>query len=328
VSFYFFEKGGENGYMKRKMKIITSENVTLKQGFEVFLDNCKARNLRDATINHYKEAYKSITRFIDKDTLINTINQNTVDDFVISIKDNLNVASQTLFTYVRDLKTILYFFMKMEYMDNFQIKLPKVDRRAIETYTDLELEVLLKRPNTKKCTFVEYRTYVLANFIISTAVRVNSLINIKVKNIDFDNKVVYVNVTKNHSALIIPLNNTITRILKEYIRIRQCQSDDEYLFCTVYGEKLNRKTVNGSLIKYNHDRKIQRTGLHRLRHTAAKKIILAGKNPAILQKILGHSSLLVTQNYVNILVSDLQKEIEDFDILEEFNNQHIKINKK
>jgi integrase/recombinase XerD len=65
-----------------------------------------------------------------------------------------------------------------------------------------------------------------------------------------------------------------------------------------------------------------------LRHTAAKKIILAGKNPAILQKLLGHSSLLVTQNYVNILVSDLQKEIEDFDILEEFNNQHIKINKK
>lgn len=197
VSFLFCIKGGVNGLVKRKMKVVTNDNVFFKQGFEVLLDNCKARNLREATINHYKEAYRSITRFIDDDILVNTINQKTVDDFVISIKDNLNVSSQTLFTYVRDLKTILYYFMRTEYMDKFSIKLPRVDKKAIETYTDKELEVLLKRPK-KRCNFVEYRDYVIINFIISTAIRVNSLVNIKVRDIDFDNKVVYVNVTKNH----------------------------------------------------------------------------------------------------------------------------------
>lgn len=41
-----------------------------------------------------------------------------------------------------------------------------------------------------------------------------------------------------------------------------------------------------SKYKYNHDRGIVKTGIHRYRHTAAKKFILAGKNPAILQKSL------------------------------------------
>lgn len=99
MPFYFLLKVGENGYMKRKMKMITKDDVSFKQGVEVFLDNCKARNLRHATINHYKEAYRSITRFINKDTNISTINQKIVNDFVISIKDNLNVASLQLLFY-------------------------------------------------------------------------------------------------------------------------------------------------------------------------------------------------------------------------------------
>lgn len=71
---------------------------------------------------------------------------------------------------------------------------------------------------------------------------------------------------------------------------------------------------------------IEKTGVHRYRYTFSKKFITMGGNPAILQKILGHSSLLTTQNYLNILVTDLKKEINQFNILEEFsNNDYIKL---
>ncbi|MFT8312927.1 MAG: tyrosine-type recombinase/integrase [Clostridium sp.] len=315
--------------MRRKTKIITEDNVTFKQGFLMFLDNCKAKNLRPATIEHYKQGYKSIVRFFDEDTLIKDITQETVDNYVIACKDNLNLASQTLHTYVRDFKTILYYFMKLEYMQPFKIQLPRVDKKAIETYSDKELEILLKKPNTKKCHFAEYRDYVIINFILSTAVRINSLINIKEKDVDFENNVVYVNTTKNRKPLIIPLNKTIVKILREYIRIREADSEDDYLFCTVYNNKMDRRTVNGSLNIYNRKRNVNKIGVHRLRHTAAKKWILAGKSPSILQHLLGHSSLVITQNYINILVSDLKKEVDNFDILEEFNSSnHIKMKSK
>jgi integrase/recombinase XerD len=257
--------------------------------------------------------------------LIKDIKQNTVDKFVRDCKDKLDINSQTLFTYTRDLKTILYYFMRMDYVNEFKIKLPQVDKKAIETYTDAELRVLLKKPDIKKCSFVDFRDWTLINFILSTALRLNSFINIRVKDLDFENEVVYVNITKNRKPLIVPLNPTIVKILKEYLKIRQCKDKDDFLFCNVYGKQLNKKTINGSLVRYNRARGILTTGIHRYRHTAVKRLVLANINPAFIQKLLGHSSLLITQNYINILVSDLKNEMKDFDILEQFNSNYIKI---
>lgn len=137
--------------------------------------------------------------------------------------------------------------MRMDYMTTFRISLPKVDKTAIESYSDAELKILLKKPDLKRCTFVEYRNYVIVNFLISTAVRLNSLINIKIKDIDLENEVVHVNVTKNRKPLILPLNRTIIKILKEYLKIRQYKSNEEYLFCKAYNRQLCKKTLNGSL---------------------------------------------------------------------------------
>ena len=61
----------------------------------------------------------------------------------------------------------------------FEIKIPKADTEAIETYTDTELKMLLKEPDIRKCGFVTYRSWVIVNFLLSTGIRQNSLINIR-----------------------------------------------------------------------------------------------------------------------------------------------------
>ena len=86
----------------------------------------------------------------------------------------------------------------------------------------------------RKCIFSTYRSWVIVNFLLSTGVRQNSLINVKIRDVDFDNSVVYVNMTKNRKPLIIPLNEDILRILKEYLQYRGGEADD-WLFCSVYG---------------------------------------------------------------------------------------------
>ncbi|WP_017416028.1 tyrosine-type recombinase/integrase [Clostridium tunisiense] len=313
--------------MARKLKIKSNNNLTFKEGFEEFLDSCKARNLRPATIKHYEESYKSIIRFVDEEMFIKDISHKTIDKFDRDSKENLDIKSQTLFTYTRDLKTIINYFIKLDYLNQFKIKLPEVDKAPIETYSDAELKVLLKKPDLNKVSFAQYRDWVIINFLLSTGVRLNSFINIKIKDLDFENEVVYVNVTKNRKPLIIPLNSTIIKILKDYLKIRQHQSDDEFLFCTVFGTQLSKRTISTSLYQYNRERGIFKTGIHRYRHTFAKKFITIGGNLAILQKILGHSSLLITQNYLNMLISDLKKEMNEFNILNEFRNEHIKIKK-
>ena len=69
---------------------------------------------------------------------------------------------------------------------------------------------------------------------------------------------------------------------------------------------------------YNKNRGVETTGIHRYRHTFAKQWILNGGNVVTLSRLLGHSSLSITQNYINLLVSDLAKEVENIDLLDKF----------
>ena len=87
--------------------------------------------------------------------------------------------------------------MNEGYLPHFKMQAIKVDKSHIETYTDEELKLLLKKPNLKKCSFTEYQCWVITNFLFSTGVRQRSLMHIQIKDLDFDNNVVHVNVTKN-----------------------------------------------------------------------------------------------------------------------------------
>lgn len=69
---------------------------------------------------------------------------------------------------------------------------------------------------------------------------------------------------------------------------------------------------------YNKNRGVETTGIHRYRHTFAKQWILNGGNVVTLSRLLGHSSLAITQNYINLLVSDLAEEVENIDLVNKF----------
>ena len=318
----FLCRGKEN--QMEKIRLTVEHDITFGEGCEEYILDCKARNLRNGTLRHYSDSTKQILKYIGENTLIQDIDQNMIDDFIVQLRENSALNDMSLYTYTRDFKTLMYFFMRKEYIPTFKIKIPKVDKQPIETYTDRELQVLLKKPNLRHCSFTEYKVWVMTNFLLSTGVRQHSLINIKIKDVDFDAGVVYINVTKNRKPLIIPLNTDIKKILQEYLKYRKGDAED-YLFCNVFGKQLVRSTVYHSFYEYNKNRGVEKTGMHRYRHTFAKKWILIGGNVVTLQKILGHSSLAITQNYLNLLVSDIQKEVEEFNILREFKREGIKM---
>ena len=146
--------------------------------------------------------------------------------------------------------------------------------------------------------------------------------NIKVKDVDFDNNVVYVNVTKNRKPLIVPVNQTMANVLKEFLKYRKHKNTDDYLFCNAYGQQLVKSTCYHMLYEYNKRRGVERTGIHRYRHTFAKHWILSGGNVVSLSRLLGHSSLEITQNYINLLVSDVAKQVNEINLLDKFSGKY------
>lgn len=307
------------------MNMQVKNDVTFEEGCDQYLMNCNARNLRDGTIKHYKESMQQLFKHIDPSTPISSFGKDTLDLLVIDLKEKRNLNDVSLGTYSRDLKTLLYFFMEQEYIPSFKITLAKADKQPIETYSDADLMKMLKKPNLKQCKFQEYKSWVIVNFLLSTGVRQNSLINIKIKDVDFENEVVHVNMTKNRKPLILPLNVDIVRILNEYLKYRQASSDDEYLFCNIFGKQLVKSTVYHGIYQYLESRGVNRKGLHRFRHTFSKKFIMLGGNVVTLSKILGHSSLAITENYLNILTCDIKKDIDKFNILSEMKKESIKM---
>lgn len=291
--------------------------TTFKEGCELYLLDCRQRNLREGTIRHYRQSFKRFSRYFDDELPIDEINQDMYNTYVVQLCDELE-NSVSINSYLRDLITVLHFWMDRGYIKRFKMKSIKVDQQAIETYSDEELAILLKKPEIRKCRFVEYECWVMTNFLFSTGVRQRSLNNIQIKDVDLMNRLVTLRVTKNRRVLIIPLSATMCSILTECLKHRQNKSNEDYLFCNAYGEQLCKSTGYKMLYFYNKSRGIQQTGIHRYRHTFAKQWVLNGGNVVTLSRILGHSSLDITQNYLNLLVTDLAKQVDEINLLDKF----------
>lgn len=307
--------------------MIRESGLTFEEGCDLYLNNCKERNLRQGTINHYRQSYTQFYKYFDKEMSLSDFNEKMYKDYILHLRETLK-NDVSINSYLRDLITTMHFLMKEGYVEHFQMKAIKVDKTNVETYTDEELKLLLAKPDLRTCSFTEYKCWVMTNFLFSTGVRQRSLINIKVKDVDFDNQVIYVNVTKNRKSLIVPINRTMAKIFSEYLKYRQYKSKEDYLFCNIFGEKLTKSTSYNILYEYNKKRGVETTGIHRYRHTFAKQWILNGGNVVSLSKILGHSSLQITQNYINLLVSDVGKEVEEINLIEKFSQRkHMKFNR-
>ena len=294
--------------------------LTLEEGCDKYLDNCRARNLREGTINHYRQSYVQFYKYFGKEMLVSEITEEVYQKYVVYLRETLH-NDVSINAYLRDFITTIHFFMNEGYLPRFRMQAIKVDRSGVETYSEQELMTLLKKPNIKKCTFTEYQCWVMTNFLFSTAVRQRSLMHIRIKDIDFENCVVHVTVTKNRKNLIVPFNKTLGNILREFLKYRQYKSDEDFLFCNVFGQQLVKSTCYHMLYEYNKRRGVETTGIHRYRHTFAKQWILNGGNVVSLSKLLGHSSLQITQNYINLLVSEVSKEFETINLLDKFSER-------
>ncbi len=306
----------------KKLKMNSAANLTFEEGCNKYLMYCRQRNLREGTINHYRQSYTQFYKYFDPNIPVNQIDEKAYNDYVLHLQDTLN-NDVSINSYLRDLITTLHYLMNESYMPRFKMRAIKVDESHIETYTEEELHLLLKKPNIKKCTFIEYQSWVMTNFLFSTGVRQRSLMHIKVKDVDFDNNVVYVNVTKNRKPLIVPLNSTMVNILAEYLKHRHHKTGEDYLFCNVFGQQLVKSTCYHMLYEYNKRRGVATTGIHRYRHTFAKQWILSGGNVVTLSQLLGHSNLSITQNYINLLVSDVAKQVNEINVLDKFHRTRI-----
>lgn len=312
--------------MRKKIVITNSKNLTIGEAHDLFIRKCTVQNLSEKTLKVYKNHFGLFALTIDVTTPINSVTSVAIDDFILYLKENNKCNDTTINSYLRSIRAFLYYCMEESYLPSFNVCMIRSEKKIKETYSNAELERLLTKPDINTCSFSTYKTWVFENYLLGTGNRLSTALNVRIKDIDFYNNTIILVKTKNRKQQIIPLSQSLAEILVGYLEIRGNNPDD-YLFCNIYGEKGNIRSFEDLVAKYNHERGVEKTSIHLFRHTFAKHWILQGGDIFRLQKILGHSDLSVTKEYVQMFGQDLQMDFEKFNPLDnlKFNRHKIKL---
>lgn len=273
-----------------------NEKITVEEGFDEFLVKCKVRNLTKETISDYTNCKKYFCDFYYTiSDLCCDITEDIYNQYVIFLFDK-KLSDVTVGTYTRNLKVILEFFMEKNYTGYFEVTLPKISEYIKDVYTDEEIDLLLKKPDIKKCNFSEYRNWVMSNFFLGTATRLSTIINIKIKDLDFERMNYILKKTKSRRIFRVPLSEALVKILKEYLVYRDGGPED-YLFCTEYGTQLTTSGVQSAIKRYNLKRGVTKTSVHLYRHRFTQDYLAAKGDLYVLKEILGHSTMTMVLLY-------------------------------
>lgn len=301
--------------MSQKIQMVKSENLTVQDAYQLFRRNTIVRNLSPETIKMYDYHCNIFMGYVGEDKFIKDVDEDLIDDYVLHLKSNPKMGEITINSYLRSVRTFLNYCSSCNYMKKVKVVMIKCQKPLKPTYTNEELQKLLKKPDVNKCSFSEFKIWAFENYLLGTGNRISSALNLRIEDVNFDEAVIYIRKTKNRKQQVIPISKALDNVLREYLSVRGGCADD-FLFCNCFGNQGNIRTYQEAVAEYNIRRGVDKTSCHRFRHTFAKLWILGGGDIFRLQKILGHSSLEVTREYLQMFGQDLQMDFEKFNPLD------------
>ena len=161
---------------------------------------------------------------------------------------------------------------------------------------------------------------VIFRILYSTGMRIDEVLNLKVKDVDLDKKTFTILNAKNHSERIIPVHENTIRRLRNYMIKKEIYRIDQYIFSNRYGEHIDKSTVDSFFLRFlqfagiPHPRNGPR--VHDFRHTFCvhrlRDWVLEGRNINALFPYLcaymGHADTRCTEYYLR-LTADLYPDI-------------------
>jgi len=286
-------------------------NTEFKNYIDSFKFDCHKRNLTPKTISCYLERLDYLfTNLLERNIRFKDITRKIIQDYIIHLKGN--VSDETINGRLRVYRKFFNYLTEEELWDGVSpMKGVQLLRTIKKVKPVIEPEYIQKMISSLKAqTFEANRNKVMILLFWDGMLRMNELRSLKLDNIDMDTKLIKV-LGKGRKERMVPLGAKTLRALHNFIIKWRSNYPGEYLICMRNGEPLSERYFHKVIQRIG-----QKVGIklypHLLRHSAATWYIQQGGNPAVLQKILGHTSLLVTQNYLHLSNTDTVNSYESF----------------
>lgn len=261
-------------------------SYTIKSYFtdiNIFLDYCKNNK-----IDKYKITYKEIKGYLSN---------------VFDIK----YSSTTISRRISALRTFYNFLYKKKLVDKnvfLFISLPKKEKKLPKYMSYEDINLLFEQPDITSP--LGERNRLILELLYGTGIRISELCNIKLSDINFDDRSIKI-IGKGNKERIVYYGNTCSDILLLYINegriVLLNNKHNDYLIVGAYKKdsKISERSVFNVIDKLVKSASLKKhVSPHVFRHTFATHLLNEGCDILIVKELLGHSSLDTTGIYTHV----------------------------
>lgn len=300
--------------------------TSFEEARQVFLLHCRAKNLSSRTIPWYEERLELLERYL-KDhqpgIALHEITSAMLKDFVCCMqqKEHSKVPGKPLSSYtiagcVRVMKLFFNFLLDEGYLEvnpSQKMQVPKIQKKLIQPLSDRDIGKLLTPPEGK--SFTGFRNYLMVLVFLDTGLRLSELMNLKVKDIHWE-RYTFCVLGKGNKEREVPFGMQVAKTLHKYLKWRSEVLASDFVFVDASGQRLKMRNVERIVERYAMKTGVQKVHCHQFRHTFALNWIRQGGDTLSLQRILGHTSLEMVRNYVNLAGEDVVLKHRQFGFLD------------
>lgn len=284
--------------------------ISTTGALEIFKKSLIGANYSPRTIRSYTDDLKQFLEFV-KEIRVDFETPERLEG--IDIVEFLNKMASRGFTgttRVRKLAAVRKFFNFMQDNDfikgnpSHTVKGPIKEDKMPTVLFKNEYKALLYEASSNP------RDYAILQTFLQTGIRVSELVNLKLDDIDFENKDMIVRQGKGKKDRTIPLESQALDAISKYLQSRE-KSDSEYVFLARNGTSLDVRSVRYLVKKYVSKAGIKKhTSAHTLRHTYGSHKVENGLSIPALQQLLGHKDMQTTYKYVHLAKTTLRQQQE------------------
>lgn len=264
----------------------------------------QSKQFANKTIYKRKKHVTDFFKEIEKEFL-DEVTTHDIRKYLILLAEK-NLSKSYINSILRSIRSFFSFCEYEEYIfssknPTLKVKWLKEKQSVIETFTNDEVNrMLLTRSRNK---FIEARDRLIIALLIETAIRKQSLINLKDEDIRED--FILIKVAKNHREYVVPNTSSLMKLIIKYKRIRnncfENKATDDYLILNHSGRQLTGSGVElivKRIAKKANVRSEIRASPHTFRHTSAQMMLKNGNDIFEVSRLLGHSDIRITETYL------------------------------
>lgn len=310
---------------------------------EIEIDNfilyCESRNLARKTMKSYEQALRMFAVFLRKEFEVSSassIRPNHVRSYVKYLRERgkytthpeMNrrsdakrmLSDTTIANYVRYIKIFLRFLfeegeLKADIAQRIENIKPKRKQRRL--LSERELKQFFDAFDT--FTFWGRRDWTVCRLLLDTGMRIGECLALKPEDIDIRNRAIILRNTKSGHERVVYFSQKMARELRRWLQFKERYLNSPYVFPTIRGTKLQVSNFEKSLREVS-----QRIGIkvqpHLFRSLFAKYFLLNNGDWLTLSRMLGHSSVKVTQEaYLDLTDEEIGQKYQSHSPLTHLN---------